>query len=231
MEIPTQHGVSAVNAALLQSAETHAVVLLLLTVDRYGDEALSWCRETLATQLVDDYRVAVPSVNLDKLLIAATLLTTNGFFKDVNQFITACNVLAGDDFQPDEFDPAMAAEILWGITEALLIYPVNDNRHDTEFSPEVIGYITEVLKLEGVGAPPDVLRLGESQGLEQAKLSFADDPEMFSSIWKVQTEKSDNLKTILRDNLTTLAEQLTVLELRHGSTAAMVQRIRQAINR
>lgn len=208
----------AVHRALLLSEETYASVLLLLVLDSYGPEALEWHPETIRRQVEEDFSLRLPKATLDKIMAAVTILTTNYFFKSVSRFIELCNILSGDDFQPDEFDPADATEILWGVTEAVLIYPVNDDPEDTEFSPEVRAYIGETLKAEGIASPPDVLRLGtRADATAHINMNFSDDPEMFQAVWEVQRSKRDDLVTLVKTNLQALAEQLQLLRLNNGS--------------
>ncbi len=209
---------TAVHRALLVSEESYASVLLILVLDNYGPEVLEWHPGTIRLQLEDDFSVQLPKVTLDKILAAVTILTTNYFFKSVSRFIELCNILSGDDFQPDEFDPADADEILWGVTEAAIIYPPNNDPEDTEFSPEVRAYIEEVLKVEGIASPPDVLRLGaRADATGHIAMNFSDDPEMFEAIWEVQRAKRDDLVNLVRTNLQELSMQLQLLRLRQGS--------------
>lgn len=222
--------------ALLQSGDTFATVLFLLLVDVYGDEldeqgrpaVFDWHPKTIKMQLEQDFGVQLPKENLDKIMAAIMIFTTNYFYKDVSRFIDLCNILAGDDFSPGVFDPADSAEILWGVSEAMMIYPPNDDPEDTEFSPEVRAYIREVLKEEGIADPPDVLRLGaDPSATDHIRMNFSDDPEMFQAVWEVQRGKRDDLANVVREGLKDLATQLEILALQNGSTQGILQKLRQ----
>lgn len=203
--------------ALLLSEETFATVLFLLVLDRYGTVALTWRPDTIQASLEKEFGLHLPKITLDKIFAAFTVYTTNYFFKDVGRFIELCNIFAGDDFQPDEFDPADPGEILWGITEAMLIYPVNEDPNDTEFSAEIRGYIGEALHRDGLVKAPDVLRLGTRGNAEATMRSdFDDDPEMYGALWKVQQGRGDDLKTMVKTNLREMAMQLQLLPLENG---------------
>jgi len=217
----------AAQRALLLAEESYTTVLLLLVLDVYGPELLTWAPETIRLQLEEDFSLSLPKATLDKVMAGVTLLTTNYFFKDVTRFIELCNILAGDDFQPDEFDPADAGEILWGVTEAALIWPPErDETDDTEFGPEVRGYIEEILHQEGLASPPDVLRLGlRSNVADTIRADYADDPEMFEALWQAQESRSGDLKQMVLDNLQELAFQLKLLALQNGSTEALLEQI------
>lgn len=220
--------------ALLASENTFATVLLAIVADAYLDEGeeepwWSWHPTTLRMQIEEDFQVRLPKENLDKLLAAIALVTTNYFYKDVSRFIQLCNILSGDDFDPELFDWADAAEVLWGITEAGLLYPPDpEDPEDSEFSPEIRGYIAFVLESEGIALPPDALRLGGA-GMDLAG-NFEDDPEMFQAVWAMQASRRDDLMRMLRENLQELVVQLDTLPLTNGSTADLVQQIRRVVD-
>ena len=218
--------------ALLLSEDTYATVLLLLVLDTYGYDALRWHPDTLRMELEHDFGVELPKESLDKVMAGIVILTTNYFYKDVVRFIELCNVLSGDDFQPDEFDPADASEVLWGIVEATLIYAPNEDPQDTQYSPEITAYIKEVLRRDGIALPPDVLRLGGNTGAaEQVAADFADDPEMFAAMWEVQQAKRQELVELLQGNLREMAVQLQLLPLENGSTEEMLQQMQRVVGK
>lgn len=218
--------------AFLLSEDTYATVLLLIVTDRYGPEVLQWSPETIRRELEDDFQLQLPKYTLDKIMAAISLVTTNFFFKDVTRFIEICNILAGDDFQPDEFEPADTGEMLWGITEALLIWPPDDDSEDTEFSAEIQGYIREVIKEEGIMKPFDVLRLAfEDEGAVNVDADYADDPEMYSAIYEMQQSRENELKAMLLDNVSALTQQLQLLPLNSGRTSEVVAQLQGLVDR
>jgi hypothetical protein len=224
----------AITRALLLAEESYALVLLFLTLDTYPpvseDDrgALDWTPETLRRQLEQDFALQLPKYTLDKIMAAISVLTSNRFYKDVRTFIDTCNIFAGGDFDPTEFDPADAGEVLWGVTEACLIYPPNDDPEDTEFSDEIRGYIGKVLHAEGIADPPDVLRLGlRGDVAERIRSEYADDPEMYGAIWKEQQGKQTDLRDMLRRNIAEMTLQLKLLPLNNGTTQDVVARLEQ----
>ena len=222
----------AVQRALLLSEESFATPLFLLVVDQYGPEAMQWAPETIRMELEQDFHLRLPKVTLDKIMAAISIVTTNTFYKDVTRFIELCNILSGDDFQPDEFEPADAEEMLIAITEALLLWPPDDDPEDTEFSPEIREYIKQVLGQQGILKPFDVLRLAFS-GDESAKVDveFADDPEMYSAIYQTQQNKTDELKVTYLENMSALTQQLQLLPLQQGTTENAVIQLNSLVQR
>lgn len=141
-----------------KSRETFASVLLTLFLDKFGIEALDWDPATITLEIEEEFDVELPQLALDKLLVAIQILTTDKFFKSLPDFVTFCNVLGGDTYRPDMWDPADAEEVAWGITEALLIsLPEDDDKEP--FTDEVRGYVGAVLDSEGIINAPDILRI------------------------------------------------------------------------
>lgn len=218
----------AVVHALLLSEESFATPLLLLVVDRYGLEVLQWAPETIRLELEADYQLRLPKITIDKIMAAITLVTTNFFYKDVTRFIELCNILSGDDFQPDEFEPADSEEILMAVIEAMLLWPPDDDPEDTEFSAEIREYMSQVLGEEGIVKPFDVLRLAlDSDQSSFVDTEYADDPEMYSAIYSTQQSKTDNMKASLKENINALIQQLKLLQLANGNTDQVISHLQQ----
>lgn len=216
---------------MLLSEDTFTTPLFLLVMDRYGPEALQWAPETIRRELEDDFQLKLPKYTLDKIMAAIAIVTTNYFYKDVTRFIEICNILAGDDFQPDEFEPADAGEILLAMTEALLLWPPDDSP-ETEFSEEIREYIHQVLNEEGILKPFDILRLAfEDDRAAEVDAEYADDPEMFAAIYETQQSKQNELRDMLLQNVEALTQQLRLLPLNSGQTSDVVNQLHQMVSR
>jgi hypothetical protein len=207
----------------LQDPETYATTLLAIVIDRYGTDALTWSPETLRLQLGEDFGAIMPRVNCDRLMAGIVILTTDYFYKNLPRFIQLCNALSGDGCDPGMFDPADSIECAWGMTEAMLLSPPDE---DEPFCDEIRQYITAVLKDEGYVVPPDVLRIAiDGDFSRQIDTTFSDDPVMFSAIYKTQAAKSGEVAETLRDNLIALIQQLNALPLVNGQTKELLQRL------
>lgn len=200
------------------SRETFASVLLTLFLDRFGMEALEWDPATISLEIEEEFDVELPQTSLDKLMVAVHILTTDRFFKSLPDFIQFCNVLDGDTYYPASFDPADAEEVAWGITEALLIAPPDENDPEP-FTNEIRAYIGKVLDGEGIINAPDILRIA----LRDARISpsvgdFSDDPEMFSAIYDVEAGKTSEINQTIKTKTQILSAQLAALQLQNGNT-------------
>ena len=108
--------------------------MLVLAVDTYGTECTKWTPQTIKAEIEDDFHLKLPQPNLERLLAAIQLLTTDDFYIALPDFITLCNVLSGGTFDPRHWDPADAVEIAWGVTEALLISPPESDERSRQRS-------------------------------------------------------------------------------------------------
>lgn len=213
------------------SRETFATVLLTLFLDRFGTEALEWDPSTIALEIEEEFDVHLSQMSLDKLMTAIHVLTTDRFFKSLPDFIAFCNVFGGDTYNPGVFDPADAEDVAWGITEAMLIAPPEDNEPEP-FSDEIRGYIGGVLDKEGIINAPDVLRIA----LRKARISpsigdFSDDPEMFSAIYDVEAGKTEDINQTIKTKTQILAAQLAALQLTNGTTKQVAKMLHDSVQR
>lgn len=206
----------------LASPESFATTLVLIAFDAYGNEATEWAPETLLLELEDDFHTQLPAANFDRLMAGLTLVTTDLFYKSAPDFVTLCNVLTGDRYNPQLWDPATAAEIAWAITEALLLSPP-DPDDEEPFTEEILAYIGHALDDEGIIRPPDVLRIAVRQfdPAERVTTDFSDDPLMFEAIYEVENEKTAAINDMVVDNLTRLKSQISQLKLIHGDTSTI----------
>jgi hypothetical protein len=210
------------------SRETFASVLLTLFLDKFGTEALDWDPATITLEVEEEFNVELPQLALDKLLVAIQILTTDSFFKSLPDFIDFCNVLGGATYRPDMWDPADAEEVAWGITEALLISPPEEEDKEP-FNEEIRSYIGAVLDSEGIINPPDILRVA----LRAARVSpsiedFSDDPAMFNAVYDLEAGKTEDINQSIRMKTELLVAQLAALNLENGNTQQVVELLRNA---
>lgn len=204
---------------LLTSHDTYATTLIALVLDRYGTECLSWAPATLADELHDDFDVVLPEIALAKLAAANVLLTSNRFFKHLGTYIQICNILSDDLPQPQSVNLADAAECAWGTTEALLIYPPDE---DEPFTDEIRWYLGQVLDQEGVDDPPDLLRLALRDPRQSPPTDAAD---WRDAIQQTQLARRDSLSRMIADNLRELLEELESLPLEHGDPRGLAAKL------
>ena len=211
-----------------KSPETFSSVLLTLFLDKFGVEALDWDPATITMEVEEEFDVDLPQLSLDKLITAIQLLTADRFFKNLPDFIAFCNIMGGDTYRPDMWDPADAEEVAWGITEAMLISPPEDDDPEP-FTDEIRAYIGAVLDSEGIINPPDILRIA----LRVARVSpnmedFSDDPMMFNAVYDLEAGKTEDINQSIRLKTNLLIQQLAALNLQNGNTKYVVDMLRNS---
>lgn len=208
--------------------ESMATTLVTLFLDRYGPEGLGWDPMTIHSEVQDDFNVTLPQPVFDRLMAGVALVGTDAFYRSLPDFIHLCNILGGDDYDPTVFDPADAAECAWGITEALLLSPPDDEE-ENPFGEEIVAYIGEVIAAEGMIKPPDILRLGLKDGgrslVERVNYDYSDDPVMFQAIWDMEKSRTDDINNTIKARLGRLVQQLEALPLDNGDTKDVVERL------
>jgi len=216
---------AAVQPLLRDPERPYATTLLVLALDCFGKECLDWHPETMQLEMKDSFGVYLPKENLDKLYAGITLLTTDYFYQSVSRFIDLANVLAGDDFDPEVFNPADVDECSWAVAEALLLSPPEPDEPQP-FCTDIQQYIAYVLREEAFAKPPSILRVAVAPDLPD-KLQYdygtTDDPDMFSATYQRNAEKADQVDQMVLENLYELFQQLQGLPLQNGKTQGLLE--------
>ena len=209
---------------ILTGDATFMTTLLVMLVDVYGTEVTEWSQATILMELEEDFDVTMPPTSVDRVMAGIALLTTDAFYKSLPDFITLCNVLSGDAYDPRNWDPADSGEIAWGVTEALIFTPPDDG-DDEPFIDDIRHYIAAVLDAEGIINPPDILRIAlrPDNPADKIQGEFSDDPGMFAAIYQFEDAKTEDLNKYLHERLIRLLIQLQGVPVQNGSTKDVVQ--------
>lgn len=204
----------------LRHPDSYATTLLTLALDVLGGmECLTWHPTTLRMELENAAHCELPDGNFNRLMAAATLLTTDLFWNDVPSFVTLANTLSFGPFQPDIFDPADAEECAWAVTEALLLDP--PEKDQVVLAPAVRGYIEYALRNDGLLVVPRALRtvIDPDEYARGNRYDGADDPELFNLTYQYKRSVADEIDTMVEENLAELLDQLRQLPLVHRAAA------------
>lgn len=211
-----------------------ATTLVVLFCDAYGSEGLAWDPETIRIEVEDDFQVKLSPDLFDRLMAGIALVTTDAFYRSLPDFINLCNVLGGAAYDPTEFDPADAAECAWGVTEALLLAPPEDD-DESPFSDEIVEYIAQAVAFEGLLNPPDVLRLGLREDAEvirdRVRYALGDDPVAFNAVWDMERARTDDINKMIVARLGLLIRQVEHLPLDNGDAKDVAARLLQNLPR
>lgn len=192
-----------------------------------GDvDPFEWDPRAILMEIEDDFNVQLPAANFDRLMVAINIVTSDAFFKSLPDFIDYCNILSGSTLDPRVWDPADVGEIAWGLTEALLIWPPDED-DDNPFDSEITAYIGQALDAEGIIHPPDILKIATDRSHFAGRVpdTYTDDPDMFAAISDFEDRKTAAITEILHENLAKLAMQLNSIPFREGDGKGAVKRL------
>lgn len=208
----------------LQEKNLLATPMVIGLLDVYGMEVLEWLPETLCLEIQDDFQVPLQEPLLSRVLTGFAILTTDDFYKSLPDFVMHCNILSGDSFNPDMWDPADAGECAWGITEAMLLSPPEEDDEEP-FAPEITAYIGAVLDSEGIMTAPDVLRIAVRSQPDFDLGAFAEDPELGGAVTQFENSKSEEINQLIMTGMQKMMSQLQELPLENGSADNILQKI------
>lgn len=205
-----------------------ATPLLLLGVDRYGPEALHWLPDTWRHEVYQDSRVELPDGCLDRLALAALLLTQpQAFYRDPARFETTCRLFHSGGFRPQFDGLADARDAQWGVLEAALLHP-REPGLGVDWSPAVRAYAQAALRHDGVRTAPAIFYqsglLARTPPAADPAAAPAGDPAAGAREAGHAWAERD-LAESLAAGVDRLRAQLAALPLRHGSTADVVRRL------
>lgn len=218
---------------VVASGQAFATTLLTIAYDLYGPrkgdarvEMFEWTPVALRAQLEEDLSLQLSQATGDRLMCALWLVTSDAFYANPADFNDICNVLSGGPLSTDLFEPAAADEIAWGITEAMLLSPPEDDDQNP-FSEEVVEFIALTMREEGILNPPDVLRIAgvDRSLMERVRYDWSDDPTMFAAVWQMEKSKTEDIEAVLRARRDALLAQLDGLPLTRGNTANLTRRL------
>ncbi len=186
---------------------------------------LQWDPETIWLELSSRVK-ELPQHNYSKLMAAIRIVTTDEFRVSLPVFIETCDILFDGRHDPRIFEPASVEDIAWGLVETTLLWPPDND--DPDFHSEIQAYIEEMVRREGMVAPPDAILLAIPEMKDQwSKVheSFSDDPEMFGMVQGANREKVSDVNDLVIERLQLLMEQLAGLQGQATDAAKLAQKV------
>lgn len=211
------------NKRFWEDPRTYGTILLIMTIDRFGSSFLNLSPVTIVMDIEDELKVELPPTNVDKLLASISILTTDLFQTSLPDFILICNALSGEPVSFRVFDPATVNESAWGISEGMLIYPP-DNPEEF-FSDEIQEYLREICKLEGFLTPPgpiSVFLKNKDLGGSGYSSAFVD-PSIFGFVTTSNSEKVEEVESMVLSRMSELFNQLANITLENGDNKNLFQ--------
>lgn len=186
--------------------------LLTAFAQNYGVRPLAgtdderWDPRTIGLELAQDAGGILPE-NLDKLLTAAEVLTSNSFERSVSDFIRICNTLS-DSPTDGGFDPAETHEMAWAVLEVGIIR----GAQAADYNPEITGYVAHMLEQDGFIQVPDSLAsILPDRNLPNAGLASTEDPEMYAMTSDLQGGREEEVTAFVVTRYQKLLEEVSSL--------------------
>jgi len=221
---------------LLVDDETFGTTMLAIVVDRFGpqretDEALdclTWSPATLRAELERVFKVEPSAGNIDRLMTAIDIVTSDAFWNDISAFIRGCNAFSGSEANFTDFDPADVMECAWGVAEATLLWP--DHEEDPAFPSEIVrAYVVNQLKMEGFSRPPSILTEFVLPGDLIESVQDMGDPDITLGMAKSNDAKASEVDDHLRQEIDRLLSQLESLPMKTGNTQKLAASLKRGI--
>ena len=134
---------------VFEDVKAPAVVLLSITIKKYGAECLEWDPTLLKAELQRDFACELTDLQSDKLQAAITVLTSSVYESHIAVFETINYAFNHQLDNLDELNPLEAEELIIGLTEAYII-----RSEAIEFSAEVRVYAGMIFHAYGMHKPP-----------------------------------------------------------------------------
>lgn len=177
------------------------------------DNPMNWSPLACLLDLQDDFDVTVHPAVFNRLMASRSLLLGNQFFASLPDFIRICNILTSGVHSTKSLDLADSHEIVWGITEAMMI-AAPDEEDNIEFDAEIVEYIREMLISEGFTNTPGVLLPILGEGLPAVSFDeYSDDVAMSQGLAQNAASRTNDLTEWLTERYFLCQQQLLQLPL------------------
>jgi hypothetical protein len=187
--------------------------LFIAFVDMFGLDSLCgvddarWDPQTVEMEMDAVSGQSIPQ-NLDKIMAAAEVVSTNHFDNSLPDFIRICNVLS-DSPTDGTFDPAEVREIAWAVIEVGLLTGVRP-----QLSREICGYIQKAIQSEGFNSPPSPLdTIIKPDDGWQTTAQDTEDSELFAMTQDASDGREQEVQQYLSVRLSRLLHEIQTLPI------------------
>ena len=144
--------------AVFSNSELYPLLYHLILLKKYGSEYYNWDPETVRLQIKDDFNISISDIISNKIQAVSTLLVTDQFYIYWEAFESITKALITGYPQFVHVTPLYPEEICWGLISACLNDSDYNSIKELPLSPEVIGYITVTLEMQGIYNPPKCIK-------------------------------------------------------------------------
>jgi hypothetical protein len=197
-----------ITETLLQSGETFASTLLVLTLDRFGNDMIHgedgpWMPETIRLEIQEKFGTSISDDNLGKLLAAISVIKTDSLFRTLSSFLFTVHNLLGDGIAWSYAEPVETEDLAWSVMESILLSPPKED--EDIFDSQIVAYCRFMLKRDGLITPPSVLAFAKEDEIYGDIAIFGED------ILQEQSNRTEEVNRYLENRQQELLNQLASL--------------------
>jgi hypothetical protein len=193
---------------------THCFVssVTLPTLRQLGMESLEWDPEVLMEGFEDAFGLKkCPQKLFDKLNCGYMLLGTDMFYNSIEGFLSATAIMNDRVFDQETVPFCSLAECAWSVWEvSQLLGETKEGETTMEFSPDIVKYIQEAGRLNGVSSFPIWLSFANDDPHEYPDM--AGDVSQFEMYMQRQQEYIQRLNKMVTAKQERLTAELKELE-------------------
>jgi hypothetical protein len=194
--------------------------VLILLIDNFGTEVLDWEPETIYMELEEVFKVKMNNLLADKINASCSLLSSDLYHKSLEAFTTINSAFSFKSVSAKEFNFSTLEDVMWGVSEARMLE--GPELYDAAgFSHDISRYTAELLSVEGISKPPDILKFSEFNPteLDQRDITLAGDGMAAEAYWRRQEEERAKLEEMATKNMQELIKEVQELPLKNGEAS------------
>lgn len=185
--------------------------LALMGVRHLGPESLDWEPEILRDAFEEAFGIQkLPQKSFDKLNCGYTLISTDAFTSTIEGFLSATCVMNNLVFDEDEAPYCTFEMCAWSIWEYMnLMGEMEDSKPTEKFNSDIIEYIQQVAKVNGISKFPIWMQFAEKA---DALPDMTGDIDVFEMYQQRQSDYVNDLYGFVNKKQADLTAELTELQ-------------------
>ena len=192
--------------------ECFVTSVTLTALKTFGLDSLEWEPEILRDAFEEQFQIKTMSQKLfDKLNCGYMLVGTDAFSSTIEGFLSATNIMNNLVFSEDEAPYCSLDMCAWSVWEYInLLGDVKDGKPTIEFCPDIVTYIQQVGKQNGVSKFPKWLSFADPTN--EIMPDLTGDPELFSMYEARQQNYISDMNGFVTFKQNLLTQELETLQ-------------------
>lgn len=186
--------------------------LALTAIKSFGLESLEWEPDVLCQAFEEQFDIKHMSSKMaDKLNCGYMLIGTDAFNSTIEGFLSATAIMNNLVFSEDEIPYCSLDMCAWSVWEYInLMGDIEDGKPTIDFSPDIITYIQEVGRTNGVYQFPKWLEFANPT--KDALPDLTGDADLFGAFSKRQENYISDLNGFVTEKQKELVNELNKLK-------------------